>query len=170
MKTVVIGLGNPILGDDGVGWRVAEAIEQLLPAHPFSHEVEVDCLSVGGLSLMERLIGADRAIIIDAVSLGEKSQGEVAVFELEQLPDLAAGHITSAHDTSLPNAIQVGRSMGAHLPERVTVVGVQAYNLFEFSEELSPAVAEAVPRATQAVIQLLQAEEKNKSAGQKLSL
>jgi hydrogenase maturation protease len=165
MKTVVIGLGNPILGDDGVGWRVAEAFKQLLLAHPFSYQVEVDCLSVGGLSLMERLIGADRAIIIDAVSLKGKLQGEVSVFELEQLPDLAAGHITSAHDTSLPNAIQVGRSMGAHLPERVTVVGVQAHNLFEFSEELSPPVAEAVPRATQAVIHLLQADEELKSSG-----
>lgn len=169
MKTIVIGLGNPILGDDGVGWKVAEAVEQLLLAHPFSHEVEVDCLSVGGLSLMERLIDADRAIIIDAVSLIGKSQGLVSVFELEQLPDRAAGHITSAHDTSLPNAIQVGRSMGAHLPERVTVVGVQAHNLFEFSEELSPAVASAVPRATQAVIQLLQADEELKSATQERS-
>jgi Ni,Fe-hydrogenase maturation factor len=50
-KTLVIGLGNPILGDDGVGWVVAREVEDRLPQ--MDHPVEVDCLSLGGLSLME---------------------------------------------------------------------------------------------------------------------
>ena len=54
MKTLMIGLGNPILGDDGVGWRVAEEVTRKTnrPA-----DIEVDCVALGGLSLMERLTG-----------------------------------------------------------------------------------------------------------------
>jgi hydrogenase maturation protease len=156
MKTFVIGLGNPILGDDGVGWKVAEEVMRLCPTTPLHSPVQVECLALGGLSLMEHLIGADRAIIIDAVTLEGFEEGQVVVFSLEDLPDRSAGHITAAHDTSLPTALEVGRSMGAHLPQEVIVVGIQAYNLFEFSEELSPPIARAVPEAAQAVIQLLE--------------
>ncbi|MBI5713137.1 MAG: hydrogenase maturation protease [Chloroflexi bacterium] len=63
MKTVVIGLGNPILGDDGVGWRVVEAVQEQIN----DSSVDVDCAAVGGITLMEHLIGYDRAILIDAV-------------------------------------------------------------------------------------------------------
>ena len=60
MKTLVVGLGNPTLGDDGVGWKVAEEIEQHLP---HGQSIAVDRLSLGGISLMEHLIGYDRTIV-----------------------------------------------------------------------------------------------------------
>jgi hydrogenase maturation protease len=59
VKTIVIGLGNPILGDDGVGWQIAQQVEQ---QSDFPPDVEVDCLALGGISLMERLIGYQKAI------------------------------------------------------------------------------------------------------------
>jgi hydrogenase maturation protease len=156
MKTIVIGLGNPILGDDGVGWKVAEEVQRRFSTTPISHPVTVECLSLGGLSLMEHMVGADRVIIIDAISLEGAPEGQVSVFSLEELPNLSEGHMTSVHDTSLPTALEVGRSMGAHIPDEVIVVGIQAYNLFEFSEELTPSVAKAVPAAVEAVIKLLE--------------
>jgi Ni,Fe-hydrogenase maturation factor len=61
-RTRVIGLGNPILGDDGVGWRVVEAMRGRLD----DEAVDVLCLSVGGVSLMEQLVGCDRALLVDA--------------------------------------------------------------------------------------------------------
>lgn len=105
---------------------------------------------------MEHMVGADRVIIIDAITLEGAPEGQVSVFSLEDLPNLSEGHMTSVHDTSLPNALEVGRSMGAHIPDEVIVVGIQAYNLFEFSEELTPSVAKAVPAAVEAVIKLLE--------------
>jgi Ni,Fe-hydrogenase maturation factor len=61
MKTLVIGLGNPILGDDGVGWKVAEEVRKQMSPSPIGRgvrgegEVDVDFLSLGGISLMEHL-------------------------------------------------------------------------------------------------------------------
>lgn len=151
--TLIVGLGNPILGDDGVGWRVAEEVGRRLT--DAATPVEVDCVSLGGLSLMERLIGYDCAILIDAVRTGHGPIGAVSRFALGDLPDQSAGHLSAAHDTSLQTALQVGRAMGARLPARITIVGVEAYNIYEFSEELSPPVAAAVPRAADLVLESL---------------
>lgn len=151
MKTLVIGLGNPILGDDGVGWKVAEEVKRQLSSDA---PVDVNCLSLGGISLMEHLIGYDRAILIDAFAL-EEPIGSILVLKLSDLPNYSAFHTTSTHDTSLQNAIELGRSMGAHLPEDVTVVGIATKHVYDFSEELSPPVAEAVPLATKFVLDMM---------------
>jgi hydrogenase maturation protease len=162
MKTLIIGLGNPILGDDGVGWVVAEKVQQVLTNRPTSNidlqSIEVDCVSVGGLSLMERLTGSGRAILVDAIFTGSKPVGSVSRFMLNDLPDLSAGHSASAHDTSLRNALKVGRGMDILLPkdEDVIIVAIEAKHVYDFSQELSPAVAEAVPLAIQAVLELIE--------------
>lgn len=155
MKTLVIGLGNPILGDDGVGWRVVEEIARQTATQP---EVEVDCVSLGGLSLMERLTGCKRVILVDTIFTGEKPIGTVSQFALSDIPDLTSGHSASAHDTSLHNALNVGRSVKIPLPrdEDVLIVAIEAENVYDFSETLSPPVEAAVPLAVGAVLQLIQ--------------
>lgn len=160
--TLVIGLGNPILGDDGVGWKVAEVLRQELE-NPKSSDldlqsVEVDCLSVGGLSLMERLAGYGHVILIDAIYTGQKPLGSVMTLPLSALPDPAAGHSASAHDTSLQTALSVGRSINIPLPadKDILIVAIETKSEYELSEELTPAVALAVPSAVKTVMSLLQ--------------
>lgn len=151
MKTMVIGLGNPILGDDGAGWVVAEEVKKRLTP---DLSVDVDCMCLGGISLMERLIGYEHAILIDAI-VCEDETGSIIVSKLDEVPDYSAFHLTSIHDMSLQNAMKLGRQMGAILPEEVTVVGISARHVYDFSEELSPPVLEAIPKATQIVVDLL---------------
>lgn len=163
MTTLIIGLGNPILGDDGVGWRVAERVEGLLTealAHnpvnqPAWGEVEFKYLSLGGLSLMEEMIGFERVILIDALDTGQQPVGTVLTLRLEDLPNRAAGHLSSAHDTTLQNALQVGESMGAELPDEIIIVAIEAEMNYNFSEQLTQPIAAAVSVATQRVIDLL---------------
>ncbi|MAT99326.1 MAG: peptidase M52 [Anaerolineaceae bacterium] len=150
-KTLVVGLGNPILGDDGVGWRVAEAVQTAVP------QAKVEFLALGGLSLMERLIGYDRVIIIDSIQTQNGRIGDVAIFPLQALPDLSAGHTTAVHDTSLQTAIALGRQMGAQLPDDITIVGIEAIRVYDFSDELTPEIEAAVPQAVTAVLTLLHA-------------
>lgn len=157
MKTLVIGLGNPILGDDGVGWRVVEEIARITSDQP---DIEVDCVALGGLSLMERLTGCERVILVDSIFTDKKPNGTISVFKLTDLPDLSSGHTTAIHDTSLRNALEVGRSMDIPLPrdEDVLVVAIEAKNVYDFSETLSPLVKSAVPQAVEAVLQLIQSQ------------
>ncbi len=152
-KILVVGLGNPLLGDDRVGWSVAETISDALPG-----QVEVDCLSVGGLSLMERLIGYDSVILIDAITTGQNPEGTVTCFPLEALPDRMAGHISSAHDTTLQTAMQLGRSLGAQIPDKVTIIAIESASTYDFSDKLSPLVAAAIPKAAQMIMDVLAQE------------
>jgi hydrogenase maturation protease len=167
MKTIIIGLGNPILSDDGVGWKVVEALSAVLPSPRLRHaspserrdrgggNIVMETASLGGLSLMERLEGYQRAILIDSMQTGLQPIGTVSLFPLNELPNADESHSTSAHDASLLTALETGRRMGLTLPDEVMVVAIEARTVHEFSEELSPEVAAAVPRAIQAVMELL---------------
>jgi hydrogenase maturation protease len=150
-RALVVGLGNPILGDGGVGWRVAEEVKKKLPP---DLPVDVDCLSLGGISLMEHLIGYCYAILIDSFPL-EEPLGSILILKLGDLPNYSAFHTASAHNTSLQTAIEMGRSMGAQLPDDVTLVGIATKHVCDFSSALSPPVAEAVPQAAKFVLDLL---------------
>lgn len=152
-RTLILGLGNPILGDDGAGWKVAEAVRVLTARR--DPEVEVDFAALGGLSLMERILGYSRIILIDCLETGADPVGTVKTVALADLANPSAGHSASAHDTSLLTALETARAMGSDVPARVDVVTIEAKITYEFSEQLSPAVAAAVPEATQQVLTLL---------------
>jgi hydrogenase maturation protease len=160
VKTLVIGLGNPILGDDGVGWRIAETVQ----SHPdLPKGIEFDFLAVGGISLMERLIGYDQVILIDAIVTHQHPVGTLHCFKIEDLPSRDIGHLGSPHDTSLQDALKMGRELGAELPEDITVIAIETQNVFDFSEELTPQVAAMTLPAAQRVIDILNEKIANKN-------
>jgi hydrogenase maturation protease len=154
-RMLVVGLGNPILGDDGVGWVAAREVETRLGAS--ERNVDVDCLALGGLSLMERMIGYQHVILIDSLNTGQRPQGSVVTFTLEDLVDLTYGHASAAHDASLKTALDMGRKLDASLPtdKDVYVVAIEAQHIYDFKEELSPVIAAAMPVAVQQVLNLL---------------
>jgi len=158
MKTLIIGLGNPILGDDGVGWKIAQEVEQQLSSSVLGpSSVIVECFALAGISLMEQMIGYERVILIDSLNTGKHPQGTVVTFSLDELADLTYGHSASAHDLSLKNALVMGRSMGASLPDdkNLHVVAVEAQHIYEFGEALTPKIKAAVPIAIDEVFKLL---------------
>lgn len=155
MKTLVIGLGNPILGDDGVGWVVAQKVQEKLKDS--GYEVEVDCLALGGLNLMERMIGFERVILIDSLNTGQRSPGSLVTFTLDELEDLTHGHSSAAHDATIKTALATGRRLQVVLPQDkdVHVVAIEARHVYELQEELSPLIAAVVPLAIGKVMELL---------------
>jgi hydrogenase maturation protease len=157
--TLLIGLGNPILGDDGIGWRVVEHVEQLLARRPTGdqeqHTIDVLYLSLGGLSLMEHMEGYQDVIVVDSILTKNHPNGTIYSLPLSRLPDFSSGHSTAIHDTSLAAALEVGRKMNLELPEDVWVVAVEAEYVFDFSEDLSPPVEAALPGAVDVLMEIL---------------
>jgi hydrogenase maturation protease len=158
-RTLVIGLGNPILGDDGVGWRVAQEVEARLAKKESLDELRLEFkyFSLGGLSLMEQMVGYRDVLVVDSIVSGQNPLGTVYSFPLSRLPNLSSGHSTAIHDTSLQTALEVGRKLGLTLPEDVWVVAVEAEHVYEFTEELTPPISEALPTAVDFVVELLEA-------------
>jgi hydrogenase maturation protease len=150
--TIVVGLGNPVLGDDGAGWAVADAVEAALPP---DSGVRVERLAVGGLTLMERLVGFRHAIVVDALLTGCEAPGTVRRMAIEDLPGREAGHVDSVHDASLADAIAAGRALGAAIPDRIDLVTIEAGRVLDLREDLTPDVAAAIPLAAGAVLALV---------------
>ena len=157
---MVIGLGNPILGDDGVGWRVCQSAEENWPGLA-NAEVAFECYACGGLELMEHLVGYDRAVLIDAFQPDPSEfnpaaiPAQVVCCPFEAIASSQADRLRSAHDASLATALRVGKELGAHLPGRIDVVGIATQAVLEFTEELTPAASAAIPLATNLVFQLI---------------
>jgi len=151
MKTLVLGLGNPLVSDDSVGLRVAEALRPLLAGRD---DVEVGEDYWGGLRLMERMVGCDAAGVIDAICTGA-APGTIHRLALGELPTQKSN---SAHDVTLPVALAVGRKAQAHLPtdERIRLVGVEAGDVRTFNAQCTPAVEAAIPAAVRAALEAVE--------------
>ena len=153
-RTLVVGLGNPILGDDGVGWRVIDVLEHRLGIDSWLREdvgpIEIARLSVGGLNLMERLVGYRRVLVVDAVTDGEAGTVRLStIAELAQRPDT---HLDSVHDVTLPRAIELAAELGTPVPDDILVLTISIKAVGWFGEGLSPEVEEAVRPATDILI------------------
>ena len=150
MKTIVIGLGSPLLTDDSVGLKVVQEVRRQLPADS-GISVEEDVR--GGLNLMDLLAGYDRAIIVDAIVTGA-APGTIHRLAPDDIPTQKSA---SQHDVNLPTALELGRQLGMHLPDpaNILLVGIEADDILTFSEECTPAVAAAIPRAVQVVLKAL---------------
>jgi hydrogenase maturation protease len=141
MTTVLIGLGNPVCGDDAVGLRVAERVQALLAARPVAG-ARVVTSTRGGFELLELLSGYDRAIVVDCLATEGAVPGTVRELDLHDVrgcPRLVGGH-----DIGLAEVVELGRVVGARMPERIEIVAVEADGVDRIEERLSPAVASQV--------------------------
>jgi hydrogenase maturation protease len=153
MKTLIVGLGNPILTDDGIGVHIANEVKCKLSTHSVS-DITIREASVGGLRLMEMMEGYEKVILIDAIARnnGDKS-GKIIRMDLNDLQKISpTQHSASAHDTSLVTALDAGRLLGMDLPSEVIIFAIEVENVMDFSETPTPAVSAAIPIVTQAVL------------------
>lgn len=151
-KTLILGLGNPILTDDGVGIHVVRAVA----VGARCEGVTFAEASVGGLRLLDILSGYDRVILVDAIQTPEGQPGAIYLLHPNDLR--ASLHSGSTHDLSLPGALALGRQLGLVLPadEAVTIVAVEVKDVLTFGESCTPAVAAAIPTAVRMVLACIQ--------------
>jgi hydrogenase maturation protease len=161
MKTLLIGLGNPILTDDGVGVKVAYAVkakilESEAPTAALPREVTVAEASVGGLHLMEMMVGYQQVILVDAIQTPGGRPGAIHHLTLEDIASaVPTQHSASAHDMNLPTALEMGRRLGLAVPESVEIFAIEAEDVVTFGETCTPAVVAAIPIVTELVLQAL---------------
>ncbi len=147
---VVVGLGNDIVADDGVGIAVARRLESEIGALP---DVDVIALPWAGFALLDVLKGRRRAAIVDCLATGEHPPGTIVQINEN---DLAGSvRLNSFHDISYPTAMALGREMGWEMPDSIAIWGIEAETPDIFSETLSPPVAAAVERVASEVIKYL---------------
>ncbi len=148
----MLGLGNPLLGDDAIGLRVAAAVREKVAGDP---EVVVREEKAGGLSLMDALTGFRRVILVDALVTGG-TPGAIRRMGPNELP---TQRTALAHGIDLPGALELGRILGLPMPAEVRIVAIEAVRVLEFRDDMTPAVAAALQPAIEAVLEELKRPE-----------
>jgi hydrogenase maturation protease len=138
-RGLIIGLGNEIAGDDGVGIHVARILRRRLAGSPF---VDVVALPWAGFALLDAIRGRDRVAIVDCLMSGCRPAGTIVRLDEEGIE--GSVRLNSFHDIAFPTVLALGRRMGWDMPEQVAIWGVEAEQAGVFYEGLSWPVAAAV--------------------------
>ncbi len=147
---LVLGLGNPLLGDDGAGLRLLAELQDAAPEH--GREVEFLDGGTQGLMLLGRVSGRRALLILDAVALGSPP-GTVHVLRNRDALGLDSHHATTAHEGNAGELLAAAALLG-ECPERVTVVGIEPAILrtgIGLSVEVEKAMREAAAAAWRAI-------------------
>ncbi|HTS89693.1 MAG TPA: HyaD/HybD family hydrogenase maturation endopeptidase [Gemmatimonadales bacterium] len=143
-RTVVLGLGNPLMEDDGFGLAV---VDRLRNSYEVGPEVELIDGGTWGMNLLPAIETASELILVDAIRSGA-APGTVVELERAQLPRYLA-HKLSPHQIDLKEVLALAEWRGT-LPERTVAIGAEPAAI-EMSVGLTPALADAVPLALAAV-------------------
>ena len=149
MKTLVLGLGNPILTDDGVGCQVAQEIQQRVD----QPEVTVMETGLAGLNLLDVLVDYEKAIIVDAIQTVGGKAGQI--YRLRPEAFNATRYASSPHDVNFATALELGNRLGLALPQQIVIFAIEVDDTTTFSEECTPKVREAVSTCVEMIIQEL---------------
>lgn len=149
MTTLVLGLGNRLMSDDGFG---VEVLTLLSSRYRFSGAVRLLDGGTLGLDLLPYLEDVDNLLIIDALET-QAPPGEVSRLEGDEVPRAFASKL-SVHQMGVQDLLAVAELQG-HLPARLVVWGVQPQSV-EVGLDLTPTVAAALPDVVQGVVTELQ--------------
>jgi hydrogenase maturation protease len=150
LNTRIIGLGNSILTDDGVGIYAAREVGRCLADNGMSTGIDIVESEVGGFTLMELMTGWKNVILLDAIQFEGVQPGTVVRIEPEDLH--TSLRIRSVHDVDLPTALELGRRMGLNMPARLTIFGIQVQDMLTFGERLTEPAERGMKRAVNLVL------------------
>lgn len=146
---LVLGIGNPLMTDEGVGVRIAEL---LMSGYEFPETVEVVDAGTMGLGMMNMLRDRDLVIVADAVDNTGQAPGTVFLMTPEELAPAQVLH--TLHDVRLTNVLEAAELTGIHV--EVVCVAVQVGSMKQWVTELTPEVEASLPTAVAAVLDILE--------------
>ena len=138
-RVLIVGIGNPILSDDGVGIHVARRMKDMqLP------NLDVEELPASGLELLDLVLGYDTVVVVDAIVTGKDRPGKMYVLQEDDFERTIHG--ASPHGINVATALAMGRRVvPGKMPRRILFVAIEADDVVNVCEELTPPVAAAVP-------------------------
>jgi len=136
VRTAIIGIGNPMMADDGIGPRLISELQGACPC------VELIDIGTGGMQLVHLLAQYGSVLIIDSADMG-LAPGECRVFSPEEVVSLKETRAYSLHDWDLMRSIEISRNLG-EAPDRILILAVQPSSL-DMREGLSASLELGIP-------------------------
>ena len=156
-KTLVLGLGNTLLGDDGLGIQVARRIAALRDEGSRFDVVEA---SLGGSALLDVIAGYDALILVDAIVTAQDRQaGTIHTLSLDDLEETAQPR--TSHMLDLKTTLRLGAELGYSMPGTIRIWAVEIEQNLEFKEGLSAQIERAAQELVQSIILELEVSNRN---------
>ncbi len=140
MKITVVGLGNDLLSDDGIGIKIARHLKEIIPYHPSIHIQES---ALGGLRIIDLLSGYDYTILIDSIKTGSKPVGYLHHFDESDF--INSSRMVSFHDVNFATAVEFARQLDISIPKKFSIYAVEVRETGIISETISNEVLAVIP-------------------------
>jgi hydrogenase maturation protease len=146
MKVLILGVGNLLKGDDGVGLHIAD----LLRNEGLGDTVDIKD-GVSGLDILGEIAGYDKVIIIDAIKTNGQP-GTIYTFSLNELRKQDAEHSFSSHNLNLPSLIQLGEKIyPGKIPDDIIIIAIEAQDISTLSETCTREIEKAIPQVIEMI-------------------
>jgi hydrogenase maturation protease len=139
-KKLVLGIGNDILMDDGIGPRVVESLKENSPLPG----VEYETTTLGGLDILEFVSGYRYVAFIDAIKTKGGTPGDVYEYTPADFKETL--HLTNLHDVNFLTAIELGKQLDLKIPEHMHIFAVEIIEDQVFGENFTPPLQERYPK------------------------
>ena len=137
MNTLILGIRNPILTDDGVGIKIVQKLKEGTP------ELEVIETSEAGITLLDLIVGYDKLVIIDSIKTENGNLGDLCKLGLGDLKP--AKDFPSSHGIGIATAFELGQRLGYSMPKYVSIYAVSIKDNTTFGENCTQKVKERIP-------------------------
>ena len=146
MRTLVLGIGNPILRDDGIGYHAAKAIERM-----DIEGVDANAVSTSGLDIINFISGYDKVVVIDAIQTKNGKVGRI--YRLKEEDISSTVNDTSPHAVNIAAALSTARRLEYDkMPKEIIFFAVEVQEINTFGEEMTPEVKKALPKIVKLVL------------------
>jgi len=158
LRSIIIGLGNPIVGDDAIAIKVMEHIRDTFS--PIKNTKILADISIAGLGIVELIRGYESVILVDSIQTGNNSVGTVIQLKPEEFS--LALHTSHYHNIDLFTALEFSNQMYDDVPKDIKIIGIEIINPMEFSDELSLELQNKFEEIVNQVYQIIIQELKKK--------
>lgn len=131
-KTIVLGLGNKVLGDDGVAIHLISDMQKEI----IREDVSFQTSALGGLEIIDFLKGYKRAVILDGIRTLNGKPGDLYFMDSNDF--LETLHLSNIHDADFQTTLQVSNKLGVQMPEKISIIAIEIEEDRAFSESLTP--------------------------------
>lgn len=150
MKVLILGIGNPLRSDDGIGIHVVEALRE----ENLREGVDIR-EGLSGLDILGAIAGYERIIMIDAIRSGGEP-GTIYKLSVEDLHAQQTLHAFSTHDVDIPTMLKLGRDLyPGNMPEDIVIIAIEAEDIETFSETCTPKVEKAIQDVVHLIKELI---------------
>ena len=146
MNTLVLGIGNEILTDDGIGPKLCDFLKEKYK----SRSIQFEKLNVGGLEVLEFIQGYDTVVFIDAIKTVNGQIGGVYLYTPNDFKETL--HLSNLHDTNFITALELGKSLGFNIPKNMHIIAIEIKEDMIFSEYFTEELAVKFDEIKQKVV------------------